>query len=135
MNPINPGIALEAQEKVTPAKSASHIGSGSLQVYSTPSMVSFIERTCLELLAQYLPEGQSSVGTHVDIEHLAPTPLGETVRTRVEVVEVNGVRVALDAEVWDEHELVGRCRHMRAVIDNERFLQRVQKKHHDPAQD
>jgi fluoroacetyl-CoA thioesterase len=132
MDPIKPGMTLEAQEKVTPAKSASHIGSGSLQVYSTPSMVSFIERTCHELLAQYLPDTQTSVGTHVDIEHLAPTPLGGTVRARVQVVEVNGVRVVLEAEVWDEFELVGRCRHLRVVIDNERFLQRVQKKLNQP---
>lgn len=129
MEDVRVGLVHEAREKVTPAKSASHIGSGSLQVYSTPSMVSFVERTCHELLNPYLPDSMTSVGTHVDIEHLAPTPLGGSVRARVEVVAVDGILIDFTAEVWDDFELVGRSRHRRAVIDSERFLQRVQKKH------
>jgi len=128
MGSIEIGMTHEAKEKVTPAKTAVHIGSGSLQVYSTPSMVSFVERTCHESLAPHLPEGKTSVGTHVDIHHLAPTPLGGTVRARVEVVKVEGIKVYFKAEVWDEQELVGKGSHERAVIENERFLRRIREK-------
>jgi len=128
MESIRVGMVHEAQEKVVPAKTAIHIGSGSLQVYSTPSMVSFVERTCHELLLPYLPAEKTSVGTHVDIMHLAPTPLGGTVYVRVEIVAVDGIKVQFKAEVRDEQEIVGRCDHERAVIDNERFLRRVQEK-------
>ncbi|MBN1263872.1 MAG: thioesterase family protein [Anaerolineales bacterium] len=128
MGSIKIGMVHEAQEKVTPAKSAVHIGSGSLQVYSTPSMVSFVERSCHELMAPHLLPEKTSVGSHVDIYHLAPTPLGSTVRVRVEVIGVDGIKVRFTAEVWDEQELVGKCEHERAVIDSDRFLRRVREK-------
>jgi len=125
---LRPGLAGETSELVTEAVSARHIGSGDLRVYATPAMVALIERASVLLLAPHLAPGHSTVGTGLTVRHLAPTPLGKTVRARVEVVSVNGGRIGLRAEVWDEVEKVGEAEHERAVIDVERFLRRVEGK-------
>ena len=124
---IEVGQKLEKDFIVEEKHTASHIGSGSVQVLATPIMIAFIEITGLKLLNQSLEEGYSSVGTRVDIRHLAPTPLGRQVRVQVVVEHVEGQKVTLQAEVWDGDTLVGSGTHERFVIDVARFLERVRK--------
>lgn len=125
---IKVGMVGEAMERVTPESSASHIGSGNVGVYATPKMVLLVERTCHDLLAPYLPEGQVSVGIEINLKHLAPTPIGDVVRIRSEITDVNGSRITFHAEMWDSEELVGEAKHLRAIIDIKRFLMRVEAK-------
>jgi fluoroacetyl-CoA thioesterase len=125
---IEVGMKHEATFQVDEQYTAFHIGSGSLRVLATPSMIGFMERISHQLLARCLPEGYSSVGSLVDVRHLAPTPLGWTVRVTSEVIEVEGRKVTLAVEAWDDEEKVGQGRHERVVINLERFLQRVQAK-------
>lgn len=125
---IEVGMKHEATFRVDEQYTAFHIGSGSLRVLATPSMIGFMERISHQLLARCLPEGYSSVGTLVDVRHLAPTPLGWTVRVTSEVLEVDGRKVTLVVEAWDDQEKVGEGRHQRVVIDLSRFLQRVEAK-------
>ncbi len=98
------------------------------RVYSTPSMVSDVEYACLRLIQKHLPEGQSSVGGHVAVDHLAPTPLGARVRISVTVTAVDGRRVTLDARVHDAIELVGSGTHVRHVVDIARQIRRIEDK-------
>jgi fluoroacetyl-CoA thioesterase len=125
---IRTGTQYEAEQIVTEDLTAVHLGSGSLRVYATPAMVLFIERTCSEMLARVIPETQSSVGVYISIKHLAPTPLGDRVRLKAEVVQVEGNLVSFELGVWDSKEKVGEAEHRRAVIDVERFLNRVRAK-------
>jgi len=125
---IEPGITLIEEQEVTPERAASHLGSGSLQVYATPAMLAFIEGTCRKLIEPRLPAGQTTVGVQVHLRHLAPTPVGGRVRARAEVIEVEGGTMQFRVEVDDETERVGEAVHTRAVIDVERFLRRVQAK-------
>jgi predicted thioesterase len=125
---IKPGLVNELTFQVEEEYLAKHVGSGAMRVLATPSLILFMERACHRLLAAHLPPGSSSVGVHVDVRHLAPTPFGETVRVHCEVLEVAGPRVTFAVEAWDEQEKVGVCRHQRVIIDEERFLERVQKK-------
>ena len=115
---------MEVTEEVT----ARHIGSGGLRVFATPAMVLLVERACTGLVQPHLAQGQSSVGVSIRLRHLAPTPLGQRVRARVEVVAVEERLLTFKAEVWDDREQVGEGEHQRAVIDVERFLRRVQAK-------
>ena len=128
MNEIPVGLTAEADELVTPELSAAHIGSGNVGVYATPKMVLLVERTCHNLLADYLPQGHVSVGIEINLKHLAPTPIGDVVHIHCEIKEVNGDRITLSAEIRDSEELVGIAEHRRAIIDVERFLQRVKAK-------
>lgn len=125
---IEPGLTGEMSLEVTEDRTARHIGSGSLRVLATPAMVLLIERASVQLLQPLLPEGQTTVGVGIQIRHLAPTPLGMTVRVKVEVVEVQDGRIGLRAEVRDEMEVVGEAEHQRTVVDVQRFLKRVQTK-------
>lgn len=125
---IQPGMWREDRYQVEEHHSASHVGSGSLKVLATPWMIAFMERTARDLLAERLPDGYSSVGVHVDVRHLAPSPVGSQVRTRAEVVAVNGWTVDLSVQAWDEHEQIGVGQHQRVIIDEARFLRRVARK-------
>jgi len=125
---IKVGMKHEATFQVDEQYTAFHIGSGSLRVLATPSMIGFMERISHQLLARCLPEGYSSVGTRVEVSHLAPTPLGWTVRVTSEVIEVDGRKVTLAVDAWDDQEKVGQGRHQRVVIDLGRFLLRVEAK-------
>jgi fluoroacetyl-CoA thioesterase len=122
------GIVREEIFGVGSEQSAAHVGSGSARVLATPWMIAFMERTARDLLAEVLPEGYSSVGVHVNVRHLAPSPIGSRVRARVEVVAVQGVKVDFTVGAWDDQELVGEGTHQRVVIEEARFLQRVERK-------
>ncbi|MCZ7551996.1 MAG: thioesterase family protein [Anaerolineales bacterium] len=127
-NAIEVGMKGEQTFVVEERFTAAHLGSGSLRVLATPSMIGFMERTATELLQPRLPPGASSVGVHVDVHHLAATPVGGKVRVTAEVTGVDGRRVDFKVEAWDEVELVGQGVHQRVVIDVERFLQRLERK-------
>ncbi len=98
------------------------------RVYSTPAMVSDIEYACYRLIQEHLDAGESSLGVHVSVDHLGPTPLGAEVTVTVRVSAVEGRKVSLDAEVNDAAERVGRGRHVRIVIDVARHEMRLNAK-------
>lgn len=125
---ITPGMVREDSFPITSDISAIHIGSGSSRVLATPWMIAFMERVSHRLLTCCLPEGYSSVGTHIDVRHLAPSPVGGTIRVRVEVLSIDGIKVFFAVEAWDNLEKVGEGRHARVIIDEARFLRRVDKK-------
>jgi fluoroacetyl-CoA thioesterase len=122
------GMSFEQTFLVEEEHLAKHIGSGSVRVLATPWMIAFMERVSHQLLAEQLPSGYSSVGFIVDIQHMAPSPAGSTVKVRATVVDVSGVQVSFELLAWDEHEQIGRGRHIRVIIQPERFLKRVASK-------
>ncbi len=95
------------------------------RVYATPAMVSDVEYTCRDFLVENLPKGQDSVGTRVEIDHLAPTLLGMWAEIRVEVVSVEGRRVTFAFEVCDALETVGRGIHVRFIVDKPKTAERL----------
>jgi fluoroacetyl-CoA thioesterase len=125
---IHPGMTREDNFEITLENSAIHLGSGSARVLATPWMIAFMERVSHRLLTCCLPEGYSSVGTHLDVRHLAPTPVGATIRVRAEVQLVDGYRVIFIIEAWDSQEKIGEGTHERVVIEEARFWKRVEKK-------
>ncbi|MGD8753784.1 MAG: thioesterase family protein [Anaerolineales bacterium] len=125
---ITPHMHREDTFQVEEQHTAPHLGSGDVRVLATPAMTAFIERVSHQLIAEHLPEGATSVGAHMDVYHLAPTPQGETVRVMAEVAAVDKNRVQLSATIWDEHEKIGVANHQRVVIDPTRFMKRVNAK-------
>ena len=125
---FEPGMNEEAVFEVKEEHSALQLGSGSMRVLATPTMIRFMELLSHQLLAQYLPEGYSSVGVHVDVRHLAPTPINKSVRVRCEILEVKGHRIKFSVSAWDEVEQVGAGQHKRVIIEVDRFFSRVEAK-------
>jgi len=125
---ITIGNRIEDNQQVTLERVASHLGSGSLQVYATPAMVAFVEQTCRKLVEPYLPEGMTTVGIAITVRHIAPTPLGRKISIQAEIVLIEKNVISFQAELWDEMEKIGEATHERAVIEIDRFTERVQKK-------
>jgi predicted thioesterase len=125
---IRKGIVNEESFKVADEHSAIQVGSGGSNVLATPWLIAFMERVAYQMLADILPEGKSSVGVLVDVRHLAPTPIGSKVRVRAEVDELQGSRVVFGVQAWDQVEKIGQGSHHRVVIDEARFMHRVEGK-------
>ena len=128
MERIQVGISGEQKTTVTVAQTARHLGSGGIDVFATPAMIAMMEAAAVAALDPLLDAGQATVGTAIDVKHLAATPLGAEVRARAEVIEVDRRRIMLKVQAWDEHELIGEGVHTRFVIDLDRFMQGVEVK-------
>lgn len=94
-------------------------------VYATPRMVSDVEYTCREFLLQHLDPGEDTVGAHVSIDHLAPTPLGMQATVELKVTEVDRRKVVVAFSVRDAVEEVGRGTHVRFVVDTAKTRERL----------
>lgn len=128
MSELTPGLKAETEITVSEADTAVRWGSGLVPVYSTPALVGQMENTAVVALAGHLPAGQTTVGGRIDIRHLAPTPVGMKVRAVAELTGVEGRKLVFRIEAWDEVEKVGDALHERFVIDEAKFMARVQGK-------
>lgn len=125
---IKKGLVHEESFQVAEEHSAIQVGSGGSQVLATPWLIAFMERVAYRMLEELLPEGRSSVGVLVDIRHMAPTPIGSTVRVRAEIEDLQGSSVVYRVQAWDQVEKIGQGSHQRVVIDEARFLKRLEGK-------
>jgi predicted thioesterase len=122
------GAKGSAEMTVTPDKTAAAVGSGSLAVFATPWMVAMMELAACNALAPYYDEGQSSVGTKLEITHDAATPLDMKVCAEAEVVEVDRRRIVFQVTAWDETGVIGKGKHERFLISAEKFLAKTEAK-------
>jgi fluoroacetyl-CoA thioesterase len=103
-------------------------GDGMPAVVSTPNIIQFLERTARQTLAPHLEADERSVGLEIDIKHLAPTPVGQTIHCIARVIFVEGSKIQFQIEARDAHEIIVRGLHKRAVINVEKFSKRVREK-------
>jgi predicted thioesterase len=125
---IKPGLTGTAQIIVANEHTAPFVGSGRIAVLATPVMINVIEAAALEAIEHLLPEGHQSLGTHLDVSHVAATPVGLRVTATAEVVKVEGRTITLRVEAHDEVEVIGNGTHQRVVVSVLRFDERVQRK-------
>ncbi len=126
---VRPGASAEVEITVTPDQTADRLGNPGVQVFATPFLVGLLEQAAGAVIHPHLPPGASTVGTSVDIRHLAATPVGMKVRARAVLVETDGRRYLFDVEAWDEKEKVAEGRHERFVVAHlEKFVERAMKK-------
>ena len=123
-------IGLKGSAKLTVAEehTAPRIGSGRVHVLATPVMINLFEAAALEAIERLLPPGFQSLGTHLDVTHVAATPVGMRVTAVAEVVKVEGRLVTFHVAARDEKDLIGEGEHERVVVNLERFDKRVQEK-------
>lgn len=128
MNKLSIGLNAEITLIVTEADTAAKWGSGLVPVFGTPSLVGLMEAAAVKALDGHLPEGQTTVGGHIDVRHLAATPVGMQVRARAELTSIDDKKLTFHIEAWDETEKIGEALHERFVIDIEKFVNRTQMK-------
>ncbi len=124
------GAKGQAHLDVTMEQTAAAVGSGALPVFGTPFLCGLMENAAMTCLQPYLEEGRGSVGTHLDVSHDAPTPVGMRVWAEAEVTAVseNGRMVDFSVRAWDEAGPIGAGKHTRAIIQNQRFLEKCNAK-------
>lgn len=125
---VNCGISMEIERVVTSTDTAIHFGSGEVTVLATPVMIGWMEAAALNAVKAVLPEGYDTVGTSVNVSHLAPTPVGMKVRIVAEVIEVNGRMLNFKVKAYDEIDKIGEGTHGRAIIETAKFLNKVNNK-------
>jgi len=125
MSELQPGLVGEARAVVGRADLASAVGSGRLDVYGTPAMLGLVELAAVNAVDHLLPEGSTTVGTRLDVRHLAPSPLGIAVRARAVLTGVDGRRLTFEVEAFDAVDKIGEGTHERAVVEAARLLARA----------
>jgi predicted thioesterase len=107
---------------------APFVGSGKVRVLATPVMINLFEAAALACCEQYLQPGHQSLGIHLDVRHIAATPVGMRVDATAELVKIDGRTLTFKVEARDERELIGDGLHERVIVNVARFDERVQKK-------
>jgi predicted thioesterase len=125
---LPPGLTGTAELVVGEQHTAPRVGSGRIRVLATPVMINLIEAAALAAVEQSLPENHQSLGTRLDVTHVAATPVGMRVKATAEVVRVEGRVVHFRVRAEDERELIGEGTHERVVVNVDRFDRRVQEK-------
>lgn len=125
---LRPGLGGEARLRVTEANTAAHLGSGNVPVLATPEMVRLMEQAAVNAVDARLPEEYRTVGTHLDVKHLAPTPVGLEVTARAELIAVEGRHLTFRVEAFDPVERIGEGTHRRVIVKLDDFEARAQRK-------
>lgn len=125
---LREGIRGENSQLVTADNTARAMGSGTLEVFATPALVALAEKTCWQSVAAELEEGSGTVGTKLDLEHTAPTPVGMTVTCSSELVAVEGRKLTFKVSLHDEKGSVGGGTHERFIINNAKFAAKAESK-------
>lgn len=122
------GIKGRVETVVNDGNTAKFVGSGALDVFATPNMIGLMEQAAQASVAPYLEEGQGTVGTRIEVSHDAATPLGMKVWAESELIEIDRRRLVFEVKAYDEAGLIGQGRHERFIIQNEKFLAKVNAK-------
>jgi predicted thioesterase len=128
MKSLKLGLSAKVEIIVSETNTAAHLGSGSITVYATPALVALMENAAVRALVGHLSDGQTTVGGQIDVRHLAATPVGMKVRARAELTEVSGRKLTFQVQAWDEEELIGEAKHIRYIVDVDKFIRKVKEK-------
>ncbi len=122
---IEIGMKAEVSTLVEREDTALEVGSGSLLVYATPCMAALMEGAACEATETALPDGQTTVGIELNLQHTAATPVGMEVRAEAEVIAVEGKIISFKITSYDEAGVIGTATHKRALINTQRFLDKT----------
>lgn len=125
---LKPGLIGRAELVVGAEHLASAVGSGLVDVFSTPMLIALLENAAVDAVSPALGPGQTSVGVHLDVKHLAATPRGMRVCAHAELTGVNGRMLSFKVWAEDERDRIGEGTHQRAMVDRARFEQKVAEK-------
>ncbi len=119
------GTEYTIETVVNSSMTASAVGSGGVDVLSTPSMILFFEQAARDAVQPALPSGFTTVGIKVDIQHISATPTGEKVTASAKVIEVDRKQIVFEVTASDEHVLIGKGTHTRFVVNLDRFMKNL----------
>ncbi len=119
------GINKTSLSVVGKADTALHYGSGLLDVYATPAMISFMEKTAMESVQEHLPAGYGTVGISINIKHLKASPVGCKIKCTTKLASVDDMQLTFEVNVYGNDTLIGTGTHIRYIINEEKFLKKI----------
>jgi len=119
------GMTNKYEKMVKEADTAKALGSGLIDVFSTPMMVAMMECAAKDVVQAYLPEGFSTVGISLNIKHMAATKLGKKVWAEAKLIEIDRKRLVFSIDAFDEDKKIGEGTHERFIIENEKFISKL----------
>lgn len=128
MKQIITGTTNKSKVTVTKDKLASSVGSGAADVFATPMMIALMENSAFENLANFLEDGETSVGTEISVSHTSATPFGMEVYAVSTITAVDGRKVDFKIEAYDPCGLIGEATHSRFVVNSEKFIAKANSK-------
>ena len=127
-NKLEPGMFIEKRIETSPDMAASRFHESSPRVLSTPSLITFLQTTCADLMAPFLDEGEMAVSTRIEMKHFASTPIGMAITIRAEVKEIDRNRIFFQVQAFDEMEEIASGYNDMFVINEERFERGIKRK-------
>lgn len=128
MENIKLGQTYKESLKVDESLLAKNVGSGDVGVFATPMMICLMEKASAKCLSEFLPDGYTSVGTKIDVTHIAATPINFDVWVESEIIEIDGKKITFKVKAFDNCGLIGEGIHQRFIVDKKKFeLKALQK--------
>ncbi|NMA79700.1 MAG: thioesterase family protein [Clostridiales bacterium] len=125
MKDISVGTSITVDAIVEENMLAKSVGSGDLEVFATPMMIALMEKSAAASLAQFLDDGETSVGTMVNISHLSATAKGRSVSATATITAIDGRQVDFDITASDDVGLIGKGTHSRFIVDSNKFMEKT----------
>jgi len=104
---------------------AAVMGSGDLHVFATPAMVALMENAAMMAVAEFLPEGSTTVGAMMNTSHVKPSPIDESIKATAVLTEVEGRKLTFEIKAEDSKGVIGEATHIRYIVDRERFMSKL----------
>lgn len=123
---IKVGLSFETEKPVGQQDSATYYGSGMVDVFATPAMIALMEKTALECINHLLPEGFTTVGIEIHVQHMKATPIGKKVNCKAIVTDVDRKKIVFEVIAEDESGKIGFGTHTRFIIDEAEFMAKLQ---------
>jgi fluoroacetyl-CoA thioesterase len=120
------GLTFKKDYLIKQEHAARHVGSGDIEVLSTPSMIGFIENAAMECVKPELAQGQITVGSAINIKHLGPVPIGEKLTVTAQLINIDKERLTFKVRAEWRNEVIGEGLHERFIVNREKFLQKLQ---------
>ena len=128
MGELTSGLSATVSWPVTAERTAAQVGSGLVNVFSTPMLVALMENAAVATVGNALSDELTTVGTRIDVRHLAATPIGGTVQATATLTEVDGRRLVFEIEATDDTERIGHATHERVIVNKAKFEAKAEQK-------
>ena len=122
---LEKGLKSESRTVVSAENVAATMGSGDMQVFATPAMVALMENAAMHAVATELEAGAATVGIEMSVSHVKATPVGAEVTASAVLAEIDGRKLTFDVRAWDDKGTIGEGRHVRFLVDRERFMAKL----------
>lgn len=125
---LKTGLNTTSTFKIKSTETAKFIKSGSLPVLATPVLCAYIEETCVKASENHLPKGFTTVGFHIELDHIAPSAVNSEISVVAKLIHVDGKKLEFEAIAKEKTKTIGHAKHLRMIVNKEKFMSKLSNK-------